>query len=97
MSDTKEAPVMRCKMIFNSAVEGRYAYNQSQPLEDRLVKCQFGVVIAGSSASAEEKAAENAVFGASTPSGSIELNIVKRVADRLIAGKAYYVDFTAAD
>lgn len=91
------APVMRCKMIFNAAEEGRYAYNQSLPAEDRLVMCRFGVVIAGHSATPEDKSLENEVFGKNTPTGSIDVKIVKRIADKLVAGKAYYVDFTEAN
>lgn len=64
-----------------------YKENNSEPLD--VVTVHLQAVVSGSD--------ENKEFFASTPSGSIELRILRPEAvDWFVNGKEYYVDFTPA-
>src|SRR5262245_60528566 len=65
-----------------------YKENNSQPLD--VVTISLQPVVGGSD--------ENKEFFASTPSGNIELRILRPEAvDWFVKGKEYYVDFTPAE
>ena len=79
--------VMRCKMKLHGVSE------PTGPEDNKLCRVDFGPVYSSDTGNPDD---ENAMYGKYTPSGQVWLNIVPAVAQRLIVGREYYVDFTEA-
>ncbi|WP_370601176.1 hypothetical protein [Pseudomonas nitroreducens] len=80
---------IRCKMICHGVTH----HEHGDP-NDPKSTVNFGAVWSPDTGKPHD---ENAIYGKATPWGEYKASWSREVAEKLEVGKAYYVDFTAAD